>query len=80
MRHLDYSVTPLTAIFDPPAAVQTGARYAFVVTAGPSQGVFVLGRSGNPCPGHDLFIDTAATNNFNPKTDQDMLFVTSIVT
>lgn len=74
------SSTPLTAIFDPPAAVQTGVRYAFVVTAGPNQGVFVLTRSGNPCPGHDLFIDTAATNNFSLEDDLDMLFIASIVT
>lgn len=74
------SSTPLTAIFDPPAAVQTGVRYAFVVTAGPGQGVFVLTRSGNPCPGQGLYIDTAANNNFTVNADLDMLFVASIVT
>lgn len=74
------SSTPLTGIFDPPAAVQTGVRYAFVVTAGPNQGLFVLTRSGNPCPGHDLYVDTAATNNFQLNADKDMLFFASIVT
>lgn len=74
------SNTPLTAIFDPPAAVQSGVRYAFVVTAGPNQGIFVLGRSGNPCPDHTLFADTAATNNYQPVASQDMVFFASIVT
>ena len=74
------SSTPLTAIFDPPAPVQTGVRYAFVVTAAVNQGLFILGRSGNPCPGNSLFIDTAATNNFTLNTNQDTLFSALIVT
>ncbi len=67
----------LTGVFDPPVSIQTGVGYALVVTA--SELPFTLKvRTGDACPGQQLFADPTASGNFIP-INPDMVFSTTII-
>lgn len=74
----DPNALELRAVFDPPAPVETGVGYAFVVTIGEGQLYRIFTRNGNDCPDQQLFADPTANGTFL-ETAKNMDFAASIV-
>jgi hypothetical protein len=68
---------PVTAFFDPPAKVEKGTHYAFVITDATGQTFTVSARTGDECQGQ-AFNDATASETFNSLPDADLIFTLSV--